>query len=774
MLPFRADCLQAQSIAFEEDYPPLLIRLSFPSEFDYLVPLVTSVVLNTCLQSATKSAARTFVFNAVGSNNYNNRYLTEIVELVVKVLTISMRKGLYNSPEIGVRDSVNHALLLYMALIIYEYPDLKSMLDHKVLDAAAQNYHLYQNQMNEYETIKERSVNYPAQQQQSRYPAPRGEPTVAYPQTSQYDRGGAYQQPVAPDPRYQRVEPPYAPMDPRLDPRSPYYDQRYAQQYAYDPRMDPRSPYYVGPAQQYQDPRYQQASYPAAPIDPRFTDPRSPYYDPRYAAPQQRPWNEPPQRGIDPRAVGGFGGGGPVTQPRYDNSGGGQAMLSDRYNHRPGNQAVQQQPQPQQQPQYEAPPYQASRFQQAARPAPQQPEMVFVDLPDATPTYQEPVKENTMTEELTAEDWLPTVEQPHRALRVRKIHAPIFIKRKSKRSNETIVVEEVTTMDRAAHSTSTVLAGDYPLNTGRRSEQVEEAVKELASITVTEIKKANVDPVAAEEIGVHVDVVNGVFSNLDAAVFNSKREMFRINKLKKTCSVYRSYATVAEPFVGSDNHSEILDKLSECKTFADLAHKLKAGFNALSSLAVEERGMLYEVDHIALYYNAINERVTGIVNDFFTNKLSIKLTMSSFMDDQGDVANHLENVYGEHYSAGWKRFESNLLKGNMFYLSPEELITLSALYEAEDGMDFSYIPLTYSFTQTDLTSKELDYDLKEGESLMIRESLTPSLYKIVTSLFEHNSTLETKPVYNLLITADGKRYKLHRGYVGMDCFLISL
>jgi hypothetical protein len=131
------------------------------------------------------------------------------------------------------------------------------------------------------------------------------------------------------------------------------------------------------------------------------------------------------------------------------------------------------------------------------------------------------------------------------------------------------------------------------------------------------------------------------------------------------------------------------------------------------------------------------------------------------------------------YEAGFSRFEEDLMK--VIFNPAEESWTDELLdqmfYEpGQEKPDVVFLTEGVCITYIGLTYRELNLNLKAEEALLIRDSITPELWKIADSAFEQNKAFPAVREY-YLITRDDKVLKFHKSYVGLNNenrYLISL
>lgn len=138
-LQFSYEQHQYQPVQWDLMSPPVNIQLNVPVEFAQYTPMVTSSVINEIAIKSVINPLRMFTHNAVASNGYNNSYLQEAVQIAMDGLIIMVRKNLVRSPEMGIKEAAERAATMYTSKIIFDFPELKSVINPKLLNACQQN-----------------------------------------------------------------------------------------------------------------------------------------------------------------------------------------------------------------------------------------------------------------------------------------------------------------------------------------------------------------------------------------------------------------------------------------------------------------------------------------------------------------------------------------------------------------------------------------------------------------------------------------------------------
>ena len=639
---------------FPLDGPPAVPNVNAPSHIQAVIPRLTAAIINENALKHAMNPARLYVFNAITSNNFQNEYLRDAVQLGADMLSVSCAKGLYRNPDQGVIEVASNALTLYISSIVILVPELKSICGEQsqIVDGAFRNVQALNNLKQEAAALRNQSgaTMYPNYPQQPMYPQ---------------------QQPM-----YQGQ----APMQGQV------------------------------PMQQMVDPRTGQVVY--VPV----------------AQPQMPVMAPPPHQVLQNTA-----------QP-YQQSG--------AFNQYQPNASYIQQPQ---QDSYD-------RFANTPEPT-----------PVAQPYQQQPVAqaEIVTNQPVTKKDWKSSPRQRYRTVHRSFSHKAVYS------TVGTDVIEEIVPVDREKHTIG-FLGGKYHLPERRVVEAIPSAL-ELCDINANNLATAMRGETQPLNISTHIRPTMLLDVYLESALLETQRDhMQRIKGTEENPVAYRAFALIAEPHVSNTSYNDLVTELSRAKSFAELANLLKNRGAALTKLSQEGQESKADIEEYSTFCLKMDRYLTELVNGFFHHELSYpSITVGSFVDDVADIAPLLREKFDSHYESAWFRFEA-LVCQNLFSITEHEVESASSLVtDGSDDAVFTFIPSHYSITVVKLMAAELGYSVKSGESLMINRDLTPELYAIASSLFMHIDGLDVKPLKHVLMTQDGVKYHLHKGYLGQDCFLIS-
>jgi len=192
------------------------------------VQFAAVVLVNECVSQAPANSARTFCYNLLSQNRWNNHTFSELLRIFLVRAWNMTQRGTYRSMDGALRETASSLLATYTAHLVYEFPELQQYLPEAVIRAASQNAPLFLDIQNESHSMNP-VWNHPHPHQQPQYPGvPAGHPNAPYPS----------QQPA---PQY--LDPHGRPLPPGVimgaDGR---YYQVAPQQPGYPPQMQPTGP----------------------------------------------------------------------------------------------------------------------------------------------------------------------------------------------------------------------------------------------------------------------------------------------------------------------------------------------------------------------------------------------------------------------------------------------------------------------------------------------------------------------------------------------------
>lgn len=385
-----------------------------------------------------------------------------------------------------------------------------------------------------------------------------------------------------------------------------------------------------------------------------------------------------------------------------------------------------------------------------------------------TPHKADP-KEVKPTQEMLMKKWKPTVSQP--CLPLMNIGA---------KGRFGVCVDEIIympiiedfeeIMDREQHR---ILGGSVVVCPTERADTIIGDINAIASFNPTVAAKAVDAPDEVKDTGVSVYIKpsHTVVLSIEELI-TGVRAYKHTNPESKHLEVCRGYGYVSTALFMT-KPLELFDG----KEFDNLEDIATAMINCASDLAIKlpkesDESKAFELETQIQFLNALNEFLTDVVNDISLHKLSTSLKISSFTDDVLQLAVAIEESYGEVFRNAFDRISKEYGKMVLSAL-PDSTARSLVLNEEDTSTTLSFIYVPYSVTLVDMMSSELGFKIEDNKSYMITEK-QPWLLRLAESLFRQHSNLVDPTLYDVIVTTDNKVFKLHKGLVGRDSYLISL
>lgn len=165
MLPVPYDQLVAALVQYNPMQPPFIPNVNAPMDLQSYIPYVASQLLNEVSSKANVNPSRLFTHNLLNLNNYQNAYYQEALELALWAVYLNIKKGVFRSIEQAIQPSVESVATLITSKYVFEFPELKSVCDPRLVHAASQNYGFLNNLKQEIAMYQPTSnMQYPYQQ----------------------------------------------------------------------------------------------------------------------------------------------------------------------------------------------------------------------------------------------------------------------------------------------------------------------------------------------------------------------------------------------------------------------------------------------------------------------------------------------------------------------------------------------------------------------------------------------------------------------------------
>jgi hypothetical protein len=236
-------------------------------------------------------------------------------------------------------------------------------------------------------------------------------------------------------------------------------------------------------------------------------------------------------------------------------------------------------------------------------------------------------------------------------------------------------------------------------------------------------------------------------------------------KDSKVPDVFRIRAQVAEPFVAATDERGAIESFAEAKSYSELREMLLSVQGAMS----------------VPLFNAVNERMTGVINRVLGQTLSIPdIRITSFLDDAEEVAPAIEKYYGDAFSNAFLGNQVKNIRAAFASFAQEEdevLLTDNLLmdreYSQDKGPKITYLVSNLTLTYLNVSAIELEVELDPADKVasMITSDL-PELYDLARSIFEATSAEGDNFYRHLIRTADDHILEVTQGLIGQDVYLL--
>ena len=278
------------------------------------------------------------------------------------------------------------------------------------------------------------------------------------------------------------------------------------------------------------------------------------------------------------------------------------------------------------------------------------------------------------------------------------------------------------------------------------------------ALVMDAIKMADTDhPVISEPL--HHDVVLAEPSVDDAILSTQIIQLAEHPDIQ----LFRATAAVVSASVSTTDTSDIRSILSEATGFKSLALKMTQASTGLdlnpNPIAVAD-GMAYLLK--------LDAMLCRIINDFALYSLRIDCHIDSFVEDAPGLSDWILRNHTQAHGTALSRKESEIIASLIDFDMPYEEVPSIGKPEHlyQNG-----ICVLWNITSTLLNSRELAYDI--GPAQCVIDSLdTPTLYIIAQSICTR--TGHPVSIYNVLVTADDRRYHIYQDYIDPSTFYIHL
>ena len=160
MLPFSAEYPICPPTQFPSNNPPFVPQLQVLQEGLPLIPHIASVIANESGILSNQSPARMFCFNMLASNGWQNNAYADVIKLAVDSAILKSRMGISNTPLAVAVDAAREVLTLYTSMLVMNYPELSQFMQPQQVQAAAANYNVYNDLLNQIGNMYAQTVSY--------------------------------------------------------------------------------------------------------------------------------------------------------------------------------------------------------------------------------------------------------------------------------------------------------------------------------------------------------------------------------------------------------------------------------------------------------------------------------------------------------------------------------------------------------------------------------------------------------------------------------------
>lgn len=361
--------------------------------------------------------------------------------------------------------------------------------------------------------------------------------------------------------------------------------------------------------------------------------------------------------------------------------------------------------------------------------------------------------------------WKPSAQWPYIPAYVPSSQ-DLFFTRHPDGSVEPIVKQkEAASMDYDRHATQTsfgpVPKGFDLSNAQKTMSDIEQGIKQLNGATEQLAANKPVTP----EITTFVKKQT-ILDTCESSVWLTGAIERMMAPDGKIPSVYRVYASIADPLISQKDETESINNFGKSSTFIELREKLNAAIPEIS----------------AELWGTANLKITSAINRVLSQNLSIPdLTIDSFVADIEDLINHLGNKFGDVIQSAFLKNQRQLINAMFqdFGAAAEDLAN-NFLDDRKfaDGVQpkITFLASNYSMTFLNCVAHELDIGLAQGVAVAVTKELAPIVNELLVGLFKDADARGDTFLRHLIRTNDGRILEASRGYIKItgDFYLLTL
>lgn len=418
----------------------------------------------------------------------------------------------------------------------------------------------------------------------------------------------------------------------------------------------------------------------------------------------------------------------------------------------------------------------SSYFKTVQKPFPEEREPLDVQ-PEASEPSAQPPKAT-----FSRKNWKPTIRQPFLTWYNAKCSREHFIQCDTGEIIQVIEFfseskddEDGKTMDRSKH-----FVGYVQQARDRRAKAIEESINKEIDLFNNPPEKHEKsedakDPESEQTYDLDTQNIIGIDTNLISAVQSCKEKQEASEK-----EALLHFASIYQPLYGVDNLQSEIAPFTTCDEF----HQIIAHMTDLMKKSDETVKELKEhaVDQYGVMFDSINRFLTKRVNDFLKNTLGLKIDIDSFYEDVLDLPDFLRKNYGAIYRTGLRRFETKLCNDLFDVNSTELLDAAKSIFKSnsEDVQVRTFLPENVAVLTLKASSNEIftESDLKQIQNgpIQITSKHFAKLYAFCKIIFNRSNAapLTINRVY--MTTFDGLLFELSESVlsdVGDHVYLVS-
>lgn len=216
------------------------------------------------------------------------------------------------------------------------------------------------------------------------------------------------------------------------------------------------------------------------------------------------------------------------------------------------------------------------------------------------------------------------------------------------------------------------------------------------------------------------------------------------------------------PFIANEDTQEILTQLRDTESPTTLVEKFLD---------------LKDNVHSRVWYE-LNDRMTAFVNEQVGVGLGLKLTIDSFVDDALDLIKAVGDQ-GRAYVEATMDIVTHAVHATIQPLTSrlrdEYLTRLN--YDIEDPEQIKNIAVlgeTNTVIQVPWMSSDLSVAFPDGKSAAVLESQLPKLYRLIDRIFTRADQFRNNTLHShYILTDDNVKLKCHRSLLNGDIYLLS-